>query len=123
MADYTALAAKPSTDSGTNSNTNGNAVVNIAAPSSAQASIYITGVTFSWGAAPTVPASATIKEDTGGANAVRYQFEVPQAASLPWAENWGIRPLKIAAGKDCSVALPALGTGVKGTVTVRYFTA
>lgn len=123
MADITQLSAKPSTNSGVATGTNANAVVTIAAPASTAASIFVTGVTFSWGAAPTTAASAIINEDTGGANTLKYQFEVPQAVSAPIAENWGIRPVQITAGKNCTVTLPALGAGVKGTVSVRWFTA
>lgn len=91
------------------------AVVTIAAPNNGK-TIFLTGVIFSADAAPAGARTATV----AGGDAT-LSFYIPASAFAPIMVPFGSHPVKIAAGSDAVVTLPALGAGVNGSTVVLYY--
>lgn len=99
------------------SGTNTTVTATQAAPAGKQRN-YIVGVSISASAAPAAPVTVQIREAAG--SVVHDQFVIPAVAFAPIVINY-VRPIEIGQGQNCDVTLPALGSGVVGTVTVRGF--
>lgn len=78
---------------------------------------FVTYVTVSASAAPAAAVTATIKDGT----TVITQFEMPASAIAPIFVPIA-RSLRISVGALVEISVPALGAGVKGTVTIGGFT-
>jgi hypothetical protein len=118
MPDTNTLLASPSTGTAIDSQVNATATATVSAPATTQ-SIYITSIAFSFNGTPSAAVSVTL---TDTAATQRGRWEVPAAAGQPWQCQFQ-RPLRIAAGKGVSLALPALGASIRGTVQLHYFVA
>lgn len=93
---------------------NGAATVTLAAPG-AGLQWLINAITISMNGDPTTAPSFTI---TSGA-ATLERIEFPNAACAPYNSRGVYKGLP---GTSVALSLPALGTGVRGTVTVRAMT-
>lgn len=76
----------------------------------------ITGVTISASGTPAAAVSVTIKDGT----TVIEQIEIPAATFAPVRINYN-RPLEITIGATVAALLPALGAGIKGTISLHGF--
>lgn len=94
---------------------NGAATVTLAAPGDRNQWVVL-ACTVSMNADPTATATFTINTDTSGANTSLERIDFPLAACAPYNS----KGVYIGApGKNVVASLTALGTGVRGTVSVR----
>lgn len=100
--------------------TNSTATATKAAPSTKKSlRHYITAVSFSASAAPGAAATLQIREN---AATVKWQLELPAAATAPVHVNF-VRPLRCSEDVSCDATVGALGAGVVGTVCISGYTA
>ncbi|MCA2990803.1 hypothetical protein [Gemmatimonas sp.] len=93
---------------------NGAATVTLATPS-ATMQWLVNAITISMSGDPTTNPSFTVTTGAGGATTIE-RIEFPNAACAPYNS----RGIYIGTpGHAVTLSLPALGTGVRGTVTVR----
>lgn len=114
MADSSILLASPSTIAYTTSTANQSSVTTVVGK--AGLSIYILGITISASAAPTAAVEVTLKD---GATTV-LPFEIPAAAFAPIVLGFGANPLRITRGANAVLTIPALGSGVISSGSLRY---
>lgn len=93
---------------------NGAATVTLAAPG-AGLQWLINAITISMSGDPTTNPSFTITTGAGGATTLE-RIEFPNAACAPYNSRGAYKGIP---GTAVTLSLPALGTGVRGTVTVR----
>lgn len=95
---------------------NGAAIANF--PAAVRKRHYLVGVDISASDAPAAPVSATLQD---GGN-LMTQLEIPVGKFAPIMHNYQ-RPWVGSENAAMTLTLPALGAGVRGTVTIRGFTA
>jgi len=81
---------------------------------------FIVAISLSASGQPATPVTAQVRANSGGT--ILDQLEIPAAAFAPIVINY-VRPLEVTVSQQCDVNLPALGSGITGTVTLRGFTA
>ncbi len=99
--------------------TNADTVVTITAPTGQDAKgrvVFLYGVILSASAAPATPVVASVAGVTGQT----INMEIPASAFAPIVLALNTHPMQCSAGVDLVVTLPALGSGVVGSVTVFY---
>ena len=96
-----------------------NTTVTASRSAEAGKSHYIVAISISGSAQPTTPITARVRANAGATTL--DQFEIPAQAFAPIVINY-VRPLRVPEGQSADVILPALGSGVTGTVVLRGFT-
>lgn len=114
MADAGALLASPSTLAAQTSTTN--AINTITVTGKTGLSIYILGITISATAAPAAAVEVDVKDGT----TIILPFQIPANAFAPIVLGFGSQPVKITKGANASLVIPALGSGVISSGSLRY---
>lgn len=108
------LMASPSYISYTTSTAN--AIGTVTITGKAGFSIYILGITISASAAPAAAVTALLKDGT----TTILPLEIPASAFAPIVIGFGTSPIRISAGANAVLTIPALGGTTVSSGTIRY---
>ncbi len=99
---------------------NTDSVVTVTAPTnSGVATLYIAGIILS--ANGTISTGGGVAPTLTGVVGGTLTFQIPPAGIAPIVMLFGVHPLKITAGVNAVLTLPALGTNIVGTATLLYY--